>query len=157
MYADELSTYPLVILPGYICVNLHPSAVGLFFGSLRVPSCAFAVVVSRVWLRLRRAVQGAESHREWTRIDAKANRTKQNRRLTQMYADKHSTYPLVVLLRYICVYVRSSVVGRFSSAPFASLCVHSRLSCLVFGCVSAASGNLRISYSGVLICGLVLG
>jgi hypothetical protein len=74
-----------------------------------------------------------------------------------MYADKLSTYPLVVLLHYICVYRRSCVVGRFSSAPFASIRVHSRLSCLAVGCASAAPGNQRISYAGLLICGSVLG
>jgi len=74
-----------------------------------------------------------------------------------MYADELSTYPLVILPGYICVYLRPAAVGLFSSAPFASLRVHSRLSGLAFGCVPAALGILRIFKLLLLVCGLVLG
>ena len=69
----------------------------------------------------------------------------QNRRLTQMYADKLSTYRLVILPRYICVYPRLSVVGlflRLSSRSF--VCIRG---CLVFRLVASPLRGLgrRIS------------
>ena len=116
MYADKLSTYPLVISTTlHLRVSAFICGWPFFFGSLRVRSRLSYLAFGCVSAALSRA---PKSHREWTRIDAKAHRTKQNRRLTQMYADKLSTYPLVILPRYICVYLRSSAVGLFSSRPF---------------------------------------